>query len=81
MPAARNAIRNSMWWEKEKNEFIPALAGSVKSLTALINSWRKNRNNMGKKELQEYLKRQEQEKPQDSAFAIAWAKLQEEKKK
>lgn len=38
------------------------------------------RDNMGKKELQEYMKRQEQEKPQESAFAIAWAKLQEEKK-
>ena len=40
-----------------------------------------NRDNMGKRELQEYMKQQENEKPQESAFAIAWAKLQEEKKK
>ncbi len=40
-----------------------------------------NRDNMGKRELQEYMKQQEKEKPQESAFAIAWAKLQEEKKK
>ena len=40
-----------------------------------------NRNNMGKRELQEYMKQQEKEKPQDSAFALAWAKLQEDKKK
>jgi DNA topoisomerase-3 len=40
-----------------------------------------NRNNMGKRELQEYMKQQEKEKPQESAFALAWAKLQEEKKK
>ena len=40
-----------------------------------------NRDNMGKRELQEYMKQQEKEKPQDSAFALAWAKLQEEKKK
>lgn len=39
------------------------------------------RNNMGKRELQEYMKRQEQEQPQESAFAAAWAKLQEGKKK
>lgn len=38
-----------------------------------------NRNNMGKRELQEYMKRQEREKPQESAFALAWAKLQEDK--
>lgn len=40
-----------------------------------------NRDNMGKRELQEYMKQQENEKPQESAFAIAWAKLQEDKKK
>ncbi len=40
-----------------------------------------NRNNMGKRELQEYMRQQENEKPQESAFALAWAKLQEEKKK
>lgn len=39
-----------------------------------------NRNKMGKRELQEYMRKQEKETPQDSAFAIAWAKLQEEKK-
>lgn len=40
-----------------------------------------NRNNMGKRELQQYMKQQENDKPQESAFAIAWAKLQEEQKK
>ncbi|HML36488.1 MAG TPA: DNA topoisomerase III [Bacillota bacterium] len=39
-----------------------------------------NRNKMGKRELQEYMRQQEKENPQESAFAIAWAKLQEEKK-
>ncbi len=39
-----------------------------------------NRNKMGKRELQEYMRKQEKEQPQESAFAIAWAKLQEEKK-
>ncbi|QOX65563.1 DNA topoisomerase III [Anoxybacterium hadale] len=39
-----------------------------------------NRNKMGKRELQEYMKKQEKSQPQESAFALAWAKLQEEKK-
>ena len=39
-----------------------------------------NRDKMGKRELQEYMKKQEKDQPQESAFAIAWAKLQEEKK-
>lgn len=39
------------------------------------------RDNMGKRELEQYMKKQENEKPQESAFAIAWAKLQEEPKK
>jgi DNA topoisomerase-3 len=40
-----------------------------------------NRNNMGKRELQEYMKKQEKEQSQESAFAIAWAKLQDNGKK
>jgi DNA topoisomerase-3 len=39
-----------------------------------------NSNKMGKRELQEYMKKQEKSQPQESAFALAWAKLQEEKK-
>ena len=38
-----------------------------------------NRNKMGKRELQEYMKKQEKEQPQESAFALAWAKRKEEK--
>ncbi|MDF2656355.1 MAG: topoisomerase [Bacillota bacterium] len=39
-----------------------------------------NSNKMGKRELQEFMKKQEKSQPQESAFALAWAKLQEEKK-
>lgn len=64
--------------EKEKRIYS-CVCGFREKFDRFNQQLAEKRNNMGKREIQEYMKRQEEEQPQESAFALAWAKLQDKK--